>query len=118
MSLSWAFKRAGCPNVVMSVWNADDLSAKAIMGVFFQQLAQGRSKADALQRAQLDFLDNAEQSHCHPYYWASFSLIGDNLPLEVPYSFTAFTLFVLAALAVLGFLIYLWLKNRATADLG
>jgi CHAT domain-containing protein len=118
MSLSWAFKRAGCPNVVMSVWNADDLSAKAIMGAFFRQLAQGRSKADALQRAQLDFLDNAEKSHCHPYYWAPFSLIGDNLPLEVPYSFTAFTLFVLAALAVLGFLIYLWLKTRATAGHG
>jgi CHAT domain-containing protein len=83
MSLSRAFKYAGCPNIVMSLWQADDASTKDIMVQFYQNLKLGKGKAGALRHAKMEYLKNSEMNKSHPFYWATFVLAGDGKPLEV-----------------------------------
>ena len=82
MSLGRAFKYAGCPNVTMSLWNADDQSTNRIMQRFFAHLHQGIGKDDALRKAKLEYLGQAQSAQAHPYYWAAFVQVGSNAPLS------------------------------------
>jgi len=79
-SLARAFRYAGCPNIVMSLWEAEDEATSALMGHFFQRLNEGLARPEALRKARLDFL--AETDRRHPHFWASFVYMGDGLPLQ------------------------------------
>ena len=80
MSLARAFKYAGCPNVVMSLWVADDATTAKVMEEFYQNLKNGMGKADALRKAKLSFINS--RSLTHPFLWGSFVLVGDNETVE------------------------------------
>jgi hypothetical protein len=63
MSLARAFKYAGCANILMSLWQADDQATAQIMRGFYQHLKQGLGKDEAIRRAKLDYLaDRQPQS--------------------------------------------------------
>lgn len=83
LSLSRAFKYAGCPNIVMSQWRADDQSCKQIMTSFLGHLKKGLKKNDALKEACKEYLNDALDDKSHPYYWGNFMLIGDNDPINM-----------------------------------
>ena len=82
MSLGRAFKYAGCPNVTMSLWRADDQSTSHLMQSFFTHLQAGQPKDEALRQAKLAYLDEAKSLQAHPYYWAAFVQVGDDVPLS------------------------------------
>ena len=82
MSLGRAFKYAGCPNVTMSLWSADDATTNSIMQRFFTHLHRQFPKDKALQQAKLDYLSQAKSTQAHPYYWAAFVQLGDSDPLD------------------------------------
>jgi CHAT domain-containing protein/tetratricopeptide (TPR) repeat protein len=88
--------------VVASLWNVNDASTALMMQQFYKHLASGKTKVQALQQVQQDFilgkltvkdadaLDRAGarryiegqppvDSLAHPYYWAPFILIGNSL---------------------------------------
>ena len=98
MSMARAFRYAGCPNIVMSLWQADDHSTANLMERFYARLKEGLSKDEALRRARLDFLDQNAQKH--PYYWAAFVLSGDDRPLFSPAEPSFFFWTVLGLLAI------------------
>lgn len=79
LSLARAFKYAGCPNIVMSLWQVDDQATKLIMESFFQHIQQGLKKDEALRQAKLSYIRSTKQNH--PFYWAPFVLIGDAQPI-------------------------------------
>ena len=82
MSLARAFKYAGCQDVLMSLWRANDHSAYKLITNFFEELNQKESKAAALQKATLRYLnENKNIKAMHPHYWAGFSLIGKGDPI-------------------------------------
>lgn len=81
MSLARAFRFAGAPNIVMSLWQADDQSSALLMQYFYQNLQEGMGKDEALRQAKLSFL--ADGGKPMPYYWAGFVLMGDAAPLEL-----------------------------------
>ena len=81
MSLGRAFKYAGCPNIVTSLWQADDQSTEQIMAGFFRNLKAGLGKDVALCQAQTGFLANAPAEMTHPYFWGTFVLIGNGEPV-------------------------------------
>ncbi|MEM7368745.1 MAG: CHAT domain-containing tetratricopeptide repeat protein [Bacteroidota bacterium] len=81
-SLAQAFQYAGCPSVLMSLWEANGLVAKDLMPLFYGHLKQGLPKDEALQQAKLDFLAHAPEYLHDPRMWANFVLIGDAEPLE------------------------------------
>jgi len=74
-TLAEAFWFAGGRSLLASMWSVSDESTRELMVEFYGQLAQGRSKAEALQAAQLRLL-RSERFRA-PYYWAPFVLLGD-----------------------------------------
>lgn len=83
MSLSRAFKQAGCSSIVTSLWKAEDKSTKEFMVHFYDYLKDGIGKAEALRQAKLQYLDQTEQLRTHPFFWGTFILIGDNEPVHL-----------------------------------
>ncbi len=104
MSLARGFSQAGVPSVVMSLWTAQDKSTGALMNYFYHELAEEKSKDEALRQAKLAYLSNASPLTTHPYFWAAFVLTGDNTPIQFSYPFyvkiTFFLLLVLAAVSL------------------
>ena len=85
MSLSRAFRCAGCPAVAMSLWEADDASTAAVVTGFFQHLKKGGRKSAALRSAALQQLAaEQDEARCHPYFWANLVLTGDDAALVFP----------------------------------
>ncbi|MEO1449491.1 MAG: CHAT domain-containing protein, partial [Bacteroidota bacterium] len=110
MSLSRAFKYAGCPNIVTSLWQAEDYSTQLLMKLFYGHLKSGMGKAEALRQAKLDFLDQAPAGTQHPFFWGNFVLIGDNGPVPLPGSTWKWIL--LGGLLILGGIgVWKWKKS-------
>ncbi|MEM9338601.1 MAG: CHAT domain-containing tetratricopeptide repeat protein, partial [Bacteroidota bacterium] len=81
MSLSSAFHYAGVPSVAMSYWNVDDQATSTLMSSFYANLAAGMIKSEALRQAKLTYLQTASPDKRHPFYWASFSILGNDDPV-------------------------------------
>ncbi|MFM2432796.1 MAG: hypothetical protein RLZZ511_4010 [Cyanobacteriota bacterium] len=100
--ISGYFLRRGAKSVMASLWAVNDASTALLMQQFYQRLSQGMTKAAAIQAVQQDFISgkltaNEAQSiaragarpdiegqpppnsFSHPYFWAPFILIGNNL---------------------------------------
>jgi CHAT domain-containing protein/tetratricopeptide (TPR) repeat protein len=62
--------------IIASLWDVDDLSTSRLMLEFYQRRQlKNLTKAEALQEAQLNLLNDARYSH--PFYWSPFILIGN-----------------------------------------
>ncbi|HOZ40852.1 MAG TPA: CHAT domain-containing tetratricopeptide repeat protein [Flavobacteriales bacterium] len=80
-SLARAFRYAGVPNTVSSLWKVDDRATKEIMVKFYEHLADGMGKADALAEAKRWYRRTYPNEP--PSKWAAFILIGDNEPVRL-----------------------------------
>jgi CHAT domain-containing protein len=114
MSLSRAFKYAGSPSLIMSLWQIPDQPTSAIMNRFYENLMEGQRKDVALRNAKLDFLSaNRGNLRSHPFYWAGLIPIGDMQPLAVE-SWAERNMLLLAGLLLL--LIIAVLVSRRMRD--
>ncbi len=101
MGLARAFHYAGAQSVLASLWPISDRSTAELMALFYQGLAEGLSKDEALRRAQIRLLSSpisvpaagklarvfrwfgldswgqAELDASHPRYWAAFQIYGN-----------------------------------------
>lgn len=80
-SLGASFAYAGCPSMVVALWNIDEKVTAQIITRFHELLEEGLPKHAALRQAKLDFLAKAKDDLLHPYYWAGLVLIGDVNPV-------------------------------------
>ncbi|MEL7531001.1 MAG: CHAT domain-containing tetratricopeptide repeat protein [Bacteroidota bacterium] len=113
VSLARAFRYAGCPSVLASLWLVDEKAAFDIHGVYFQALADGVDKATALQNAKLVYLKQADSKiAAHPFFWASLVQIGEPEPIHVQNYALSYWLGLLIVLA-LGFLGFWLRKNKS-----
>ncbi len=80
-NLARGFTYAGCPSIVMSLWNASDYSSAEQMNYFYQELAKGVDKATALRSVKLKFLEKDDPILSHPYFWSQFVASGDMRPV-------------------------------------
>lgn len=77
IGLSRTFIAAGVPLVVASLWRVDSDSTAELMIAFHRnRRSKSLSSAKALQKAQEDMANGADQRYQHPYYWAAFTLVG------------------------------------------
>ena len=81
MSIARAFLQAGCPNIVNSLWNVNEKVAASLIESFMKHLKNGQTLDMALRNAKLDFM-GVDKSR--PYYWATFTLIGNDNILFQP----------------------------------
>ena len=74
-----AFLNAGARTLVTSLFEVPDAETRALMRHFYEELAKGTNKLDALHAAKTmlrkERLEKNEAAH--PFFWASFILIGD-----------------------------------------
>jgi CHAT domain-containing protein/uncharacterized protein HemY len=102
LGFGYQLQRAGVESAIASLWSVDDGGTQALMTAFYQALQTGQSKTAAIRQAQLALIDNDQDilaqtqrgigvvavagsdrgaqlpsSLSHPYYWASFILIGN-----------------------------------------
>lgn len=66
--------QAGARSTIASLWLVDAQSTAQLAGRFYESLANGKTKAEALRKAQLKLL--GQPTTRHPYYWAPFVLSG------------------------------------------
>ncbi|NER52552.1 MAG: CHAT domain-containing protein, partial [Symploca sp. SIO1A3] len=70
--------RSGARSTMASLWSVHDESTADLMSEFYRQLTQTNppmTKAEALRQAQLTLLRDVKYNH--PYFWASFVLVGN-----------------------------------------
>jgi tetratricopeptide (TPR) repeat protein len=101
-SFSRAFLAAGARATVTTLWPVEDRATAEFMRTFYQHLAAGDAKAEALRMAKLNFL-RRNGPWSQPLYWAAFVLNGDGQnPIQPVLSWTWIVAGVLAiAVAVL-----------------
>lgn len=88
LSLARGFLYAGCPSIIMTLWNVEDKSSAKLMIDFYENLLAGYPKDEALRRAKLLHLETADPLKAHPYYWLGYVAVGDQSPLystKMPY---------------------------------
>lgn len=78
LSLSRAFAYAGCPNLVATLWKAEDLPTSFLMRQLHRYLREGYNKDIALQLAKKDLLASNEipPRFKSPASWSHVVLIG------------------------------------------
>ncbi|MDY7022653.1 MAG: CHAT domain-containing protein, partial [Cyanobacteriota bacterium] len=106
LGLGYQFQSRGARAVLASLWQVSDGGTQLLMNEFYHALQAGDSKTEALQKAQNALITgevstvggkrggdatvvwvddqtglpmNVSNNFSHPYYWASFILIGNGL---------------------------------------
>jgi CHAT domain-containing protein len=77
MSMARGFIYAGCPSIVMTLWQVEDKSGVKIMEDFYHYLSKGKRKDVALRMAKLNHLNNSDPLTAHPHFWLGYVNIGN-----------------------------------------
>lgn len=83
ISLAHAFNYAGSESMVTGLWKIDEKTSAVIMELFYENLAQGMEKDEALRKAKLDYLTKGGGRTLSPQYWSGLVLIGNVEAVEV-----------------------------------
>ncbi|CAA6799915.1 MAG: Unknown protein [uncultured Aureispira sp.] len=118
MSVARGFSYAGCPNIAMTLWPVSDQATQILMENFYGNLMRGMPKAEALQKAKLNFLDSGSGLICVPYFWSGLILVGTPDKLHSLQTISLSLgwlnwLLVMAILVVLMGGVLFFMKNRA-----
>ncbi len=118
-SLARAFNFSKIPSVTATLWSIPDASSAKIMKLYYSNLKQGHSKSAALQKAQLEYVENDEISSPAsrlPFYWSAWTHIGTNDAIEFKQPNNhAYLLFFLLSLIVFIDWIF-WFRNYTKAS--
>jgi len=103
MSLARGFIYAGCPGIIMTLWEVEDRSGAEIIKSFYSYLKKGYSTDKSMQLAKLQFLNNADMLRSHPYFWSPYIQIGDYSPVYFKriYFLIALVIVVLSASGII-----------------
>lgn len=89
LNFAWAFHYAGAHNILSTHWTASDRSTASIISDFYKNLREGKSKQEALQLAKIHYLEHTDAIGAQPFYWANYTLYGDESPVDVLPDFLA-----------------------------
>ena len=68
--------RAGAKSTLATLWSINDRATAELMSDFYRELSERNlPKAEAVRQAQLSLLNN--RWYRHPFYWASYVLLGN-----------------------------------------
>jgi CHAT domain-containing protein len=110
LSISRAFAFAGCPNIISTLWKAEDKSTAYISDRFYSHVKDGLSYAEALKKAKTDLLEDKKMAQFHhPVFWAHLVLVG-SIPAKTYFDYLPVYLWIFGFI-LLGFG-FLLVKNR------
>ena len=109
VGLQYGMRAAGARATLATLWPVADAAMSELVVAFYDGLADGLAKDEALRRAQLEYLDGHDGIEASPFFWAAPVLSGSPapLPLEAPSSLPALALGVLAVVGVVW-----WARSR------
>ncbi|HMU46058.1 MAG TPA: CHAT domain-containing protein [Chitinophagaceae bacterium] len=107
MSLSRAFTYAGCPNIITSLWKAEDKTTAYLGNRLHKYLDEGLGYDVALQRSKIDLLKSRDidPRFKTPDYWSHLILIGNYESAKNKNNWIWLALFIVVASIVYIFLI-------------
>ena len=65
----------GARSALATLWSVNDEATAKIIDRFYEHLASGKSRAEAIRAAQVSLLE--EPSFRHPNFWSAFLLISN-----------------------------------------
>ena len=83
IGLQYGVRAAGAAATLATLWPVDDRATTEIVDAFYAGLADGLPKDEALQRAQIGYIDTHSGAEASPWYWAAPVLSGDPRPLPL-----------------------------------
>jgi CHAT domain-containing protein len=111
MSLARGFIYAGCPSIVMTLWQVADKSSSDLMTSFYRYLKKGKSKQEAMRLAKIDYLEAADDLTSNPYFWSGFVVLGDSSPI---YKKSGFAYWMIVVTVFIGVMMYMqYRRSRA-----
>ncbi|MCK9447353.1 MAG: CHAT domain-containing protein [Bacteroidales bacterium] len=114
ISLTRGFLYAGVPSIVMANWEVNDNAGAELMESFYTYLKKGYTRDKALQQAKIDYLESASMLKSHPFFWASYMLIGDNQVLDAKNTY-GFLLYFVPLLLGIG-IIYAYRTTKKSKE--
>ncbi len=114
ISFARAFKFAGCPSVIMSLWEIDDISTASIMKDFYTELKEHKPKDVALREAKLLYLKNSNSKTAAPVFWAGTVPIGnlDKLEFSTPLNSMLKVIYLFVSLLLLTSVMFYFFKRK------
>ncbi|MBK8194413.1 MAG: CHAT domain-containing protein [Lewinellaceae bacterium] len=109
MSLARAFAQSGAACTLSSLWAVNDLNTARLLRQFYENMERGEALGEALRRAKLDYLEDRQVNATFqtPFFWAGFTLVGDDRPIEGKGAVRAmYWLVVVLLLAVVFFILH------------
>jgi CHAT domain-containing protein len=85
MSLSRGFTFAGAASLIASLWTVNEASTAQLFARFYEDIAQGQPKMEALRQTKLSYLEDPgiPSFQKSPYYWAGFVYYGNEGVVEL-----------------------------------
>ena len=109
IGMSQSFMTAGAQSILMSLWPVDDRLTSEFMFKFYQNLASGLAKHEALREAKIAMLKDGVVD---PFFWAPFILTGKTEPIDFSsHAKLDFALSSLLGVIFIAFLIQRYRKN-------
>lgn len=114
MSLARAFAYAGAKGLVATLWSVNEVSSSTLFKSFYQHLREGKSKAEALHLAKLDYLNDPEIPAFQktPYYWAALAYVGEDSVVQLRNG-TSIGYLIGGLVLGIGALMFVFVKKRA-----
>lgn len=106
MSLARGFIYAGCPSIIMTLWQVADKSSSELMTSFYKYLKRGKSKQEAMRLAKIDYLELADDLTSNPYFWSGFVVLGDSTPIYKKSGFAYWMIIITLFAGILIFIQY------------
>lgn len=73
-ALSRGFLFTGVPNIIFTLWNAQDKATKVLMVKFYLNFLEGKTYSEALREAKLSLI--RDPHFAFPHIWGMFILVG------------------------------------------
>ena len=100
---------AGCPSIVMTLWQVSDKSSSEMMTSFYKYLKRGKSKQEAMRLSKIDYLEGADDLTSNPYFWSGFVVVGDSSPI---YKRSGMAYYMTIILIFVGMLIFFQVRKK------
>ncbi|MBO3698726.1 CHAT domain-containing protein [Roseivirga sp. E12] len=114
-SIARGFALVGVPSVVMSLWKVNDQITSEIMVDMYESFRESHTINESLRQAKLNYLERSDEYSAHPYYWAAFLQLGENVRKDQRksgWTLGQVTLLSIAALSLLTIIALLLIKRK------
>jgi len=82
LNFARAFLYAGCNSTLTTQWKVDDKTTSAILMEFYTHLLNEHFLSEALQKAQITYIENCKSStEANPFFWSSLVITGSDEPV-------------------------------------